>query len=643
MSSHTGFNLSWLRLTGPDLEPAQIDFRPGLNVVWGASETGKSFIFSCIDFMLGAETPPKNIDELKGYITVHLAITDHAGNQHVLERGLQGGSFRHFDATGDDWTLSNPQVLFPAHDPARTDTISYLLLSAAGIEKAVILTGIGKGETGQLSFRDVAHMTLIDEERIIAGRSPIYPSGQYGKETREMAIFTHLISGTEWSGVIAQPDIKLEKATWRGKSDLYVQLIGELTREASENQLTLEELESRIAETDRVIAEVSSKIEESSRIIANTMVSRKAAWEGAQKIRSRIIMIEQLRERFELLHRHYQSDLSRLQFISEGDFFLAQLGAPHCPFCGEVLSDHAADQLAEEAGKASIQEATTEEARKIEANVRDLEKTLSSLANEQELLNADIRLQQELLSQADSTIRHELEPRLTIDRNELAALVATRTALFSKQFVQQRLDQMTARFAALGKEPKRKKVNTTKVSPNPDPEHFRLFANEIADVLTNWRYLKSGVVDFDDQMDVVVAGQPRRNHGKGIRAVLHSAFTIAIMNHCAKQKLKHSGLVLLDSPLTSFKENDHYAVDDDIQIGFFTTLLNLPERQQVIVFENKKPPIELLGALRHTHFSGTAGVGRKGFIPERIGLEHKIQPAAARAREATDGSRAGEP
>ena len=623
MSAHTGYNLSWLRLTGPGMEPAQIDFRPGLNVVWGASETGKSFIFSCIDFMLGAETTPKKIDELNGYTTAFLAITEYSGDQHVLERGLQGGNFRHFNVTGNDWTVTNPQVLLPAHDPTRTDTISSLLLTAAGIENSIILTGIKNGETGQLSFRDIAHMTLIDEERIIAARSPIYPSGQYNKETREMAIFTHLISGTEWSGVVARPDIKLEKATWRGKRELFEQLIAELKREAGDNPIPLNELATRIAEIDRLVVAITSKIGESSKLIADTMVLRKAAWERAQKVRSRLLMIEQLSERFELLHEHYQSDLKRLQFISEGDFFLAQLGAPHCPFCGEVLSDHAASQLAAEAGKASIQEATAEEARKILANVRDLKKTLAVLTDEKERLTVDIRQQQELLTQAESTIRHELEPQLATDRKELAAMVETRAALLSKQFVQQRLEQLTARCETLGKEPKRKRGTIAPVSPNPDPAHLRLFANEVADILTKWRYLKSGVVEFDDKMDLVVGGKPRRNHGKGIRAVLHSAFTIALMNHCAKQNLRHTGLVLLDSPLTSFKQKDQYAVDEDIQIGFFTALLNLPKCQQVIVFENKEPQTELLSMLRHTHFSGTVGVGRRGFIPDHIQPDYK--------------------
>ena len=130
-------------------------------------------------------------------------------------------------------------------------------------------------------------------------------------------------------------------------------------------------------------------------------------------------------------------------------------------------------------------------------------------------------------------------------------------------------------------------------------------------------YLKTGVVEFNKETDLVVAGQPRRNRGKGIRTVLHSAFTIGIMKHCERQNLPHTGLILLDSPLTSYKEKDYQEVTEDIQIGFLESLLKLPEHQQVIVFENKKPPASILPRLRHTHFSGTPGVNRAGFIPPK--------------------------
>ena len=45
----TGFQLRKLQITGPDVAVAEIDFGPGLNVVSGASDTGKSYLVETVD------------------------------------------------------------------------------------------------------------------------------------------------------------------------------------------------------------------------------------------------------------------------------------------------------------------------------------------------------------------------------------------------------------------------------------------------------------------------------------------------------------------------------------------------------------------------------------------------------------------
>src|SRR6267142_2959066 len=54
------FHMRALSFHGPDREPAVVSFESGLNVVYRASNTGKSFIVDTIDFMLGGN-PPKQL------------------------------------------------------------------------------------------------------------------------------------------------------------------------------------------------------------------------------------------------------------------------------------------------------------------------------------------------------------------------------------------------------------------------------------------------------------------------------------------------------------------------------------------------------------------------------------------------------
>jgi len=52
---------------GKNKQPAELTFTKGLNVLTGASNTGKSYVVQCLDYILGSGVPPKPIQESAGY------------------------------------------------------------------------------------------------------------------------------------------------------------------------------------------------------------------------------------------------------------------------------------------------------------------------------------------------------------------------------------------------------------------------------------------------------------------------------------------------------------------------------------------------------------------------------------------------
>ena len=66
-----GFHLETLTIRGKGKEDATVEFKDGLNVIAGPSNTGKSYIFSCINFLLGESRPPKTIDAARGQPVGH--------------------------------------------------------------------------------------------------------------------------------------------------------------------------------------------------------------------------------------------------------------------------------------------------------------------------------------------------------------------------------------------------------------------------------------------------------------------------------------------------------------------------------------------------------------------------------------------
>ena len=186
-----GFWLKSLRLTGPDVEDAEIDFEKGLNVICGPSDTGKTFILQCIDFILGGKDKPKEIPEADGYDTVFLEIRTYDGDkQIILQRSLQGGDI---EVVKQD---ELPIIVKPKHDKDNTDSISYVLLQLSGLENKKLKKN-KDGVTQSLSFRNVIKFCVVSEQDVQKENSPIL-TGQYTSKTEVVPI-----SWTGSSGFLA--------------------------------------------------------------------------------------------------------------------------------------------------------------------------------------------------------------------------------------------------------------------------------------------------------------------------------------------------------------------------------------------------------------------------------------------------------
>lgn len=57
MSDRSRIVIDQLMFTGPERTPVSVQFKSGVNIIWGASNTGKSFVRKSIDYLLGGELP----------------------------------------------------------------------------------------------------------------------------------------------------------------------------------------------------------------------------------------------------------------------------------------------------------------------------------------------------------------------------------------------------------------------------------------------------------------------------------------------------------------------------------------------------------------------------------------------------------
>jgi hypothetical protein len=81
-------------------------------------------------------------------------------------------------------------------------------------------------------------------------------------------------------------------------------------------------------------------------------------------------------------------------------------------------------------------------------------------------------------------------------------------------------------------------------------------SDEVKNVFTSWGIACEKVYYDPTLNDIEIDGKKRSNSGKGYRAIYLSGFMVAILLFCLRNSLKHPNFLVLDSPLTQYKERD---------------------------------------------------------------------------------------
>src|SRR3546814_3146411 len=125
----------------------------------------------------------------------------------------------------------------------------------------------------------------------------------------------------------------------------------------------------------------------------------------------------------------------------------------------------------------------------------------------------------------------------------------------------------------------------------------------VSTVLRAWRFPGECQTFFDIEgdFDLIIDGKRSRNNGKGVRAITHAAFKVALLTFCRSRGLPHSGFLVLDMPLITYRdpirsragaiEADEAVIQQsDLKERMFEHIGSLSELGQFIIFDNADPP-----------------------------------------------------
>lgn len=81
------FYIKSIGASGPKVEYSQVMFDAGVNILHGPSNSGKSYVISCINFMLGASEVPFTRAST-GYDTIHMTMESMDGRFVQMKRRI---------------------------------------------------------------------------------------------------------------------------------------------------------------------------------------------------------------------------------------------------------------------------------------------------------------------------------------------------------------------------------------------------------------------------------------------------------------------------------------------------------------------------------------------------------------------------
>jgi hypothetical protein len=581
-------------------------------VIYGAANTGKTHVLHLIDFALGASTPPEAPPEQRGYEGILLGIEALDGRSWTLCRSLQGGDILKLDGLQEQWPGGGVgEVLGATHRAA--NSLSKFLLNVVGMI-GVRLRRNAKGDLQDLSFMNIAHLVIIPEGKIQSEVSPV-ETGQYTSKTIEFSIFKYLLTAID---------------------DSSLQIADRQHRDRAKIAAQLELLDAQIADAEQAVTSLAEEREdlgERHERLEETVDAALRAWSEASvdyrslAARRRVLRthrdeyldrqdeIDLLLARFALLAQQYESDLSRLAAIEEAASIFAALDEGPCPWCGADTAhrgEHASVLC--EGNTDAIRDAARAEQLKIKLKARELTATVGELNTERaEIVDLSPSIDAEL-SSLEQEIRAEL-PDIQEARAKITEVISARDATQGALARYQNVDRL--------KQTRLDIVGDTEIDSvaliaegGVDTSLLDEFSQSIEYFLREWSFPAQRVFFDLPRRDIQVSGKPRRINGKGVRAVLHAAFSLGLLRFTAEREKPHPRLLLLDSPLVTYRDP---MTDDEVRLAqsnlndrFYEPFRAWDARLQVIIIENRDPPRWLPEIAKIERFTG-ATFGRAGF------------------------------
>ncbi|OEF57939.1 hypothetical protein [Enterovibrio norvegicus] len=596
---------------------SKIIFDNPVHIVHGASNTGKSLLIEAIDYMFGAEKLKPVLPESKNYKQVVMQVTLN-GEEFTIFREWPSIKFEIYNGHIDTKIDSDFYGYFK-HGQATNNVANISDFYLKGIRGAKVLSNL-HGEKSSLTIRLLSRIILSSEEKIISTASPIVV-GDRTEDTTNKNVFKFLLTGVDDSEIKLIVRKKEFTSENKGQKEALSYVIDSFKLDLifpEENGDSLHERDKKLTIS---IDGLLEKIGYSQEALSEVVSEKKIISCELMDTSNRIDVIKVNLANFKTLNSIYSCDIDRLNSQEEAAFLLSVGHSGQCDFCGETPKT-VCNQLT---NVKNLAQASLAEIEKIKSKKSELELTTHDLEKQLNILIAQHETLKKKLEHLDVETERRV-PDLISEDSSLATLRKEKSSVQQDLCVHEKINAFNKRLQEIELTPVPKPYKSKDFYP--EDESISDFCSIYSKILSEIKFPGEHKVDFDFKtFDVIIDDVPRHLNGKGVRAILHSVFKVALLMHCRSKGLYHPGIVILDSPLVTYRDplnsklgklstDEKELAQTKISYHFLNFLYKIRDQGQFIIVENIDIPTSFKDSIGIDTFYGkNATVGqRKGLL-----------------------------
>lgn len=636
-----------------------IPFYPGINIIYGDSDTGKSSILEFINYLLGASSI-ELADEVKssvGYAALELEIN---GEKMTIKRDIYRPQeyVEVYPCEVHKCSQFFPKKYSAAFtDPHAPDGFfSDFLLDSLGFPKVKIKVSPSKAdsEVRRLSFRNIFKYVYVNQDDV--GSKGFLDLNNPVFATRNREVLKYMFNVLDSS--IAELEAEIASRTKESKAILSkYNSVSEFLRETNYDSRT--SIDDAIDEIDKVIGDLQVELERLNR----TMVSSSSSHSELKSIfnelslneKSTALSINKTRaqiESYSRLKNDYENDIAKINGILHAQSRIGEVAhsANPCPICNTPINIASSGEALQtsEASSLFAELSSIQKKKSIQVLIDELSLKSRELSKDHAAINLDIVKAREIidteneamvtpyLTQRDSLIR-ELASRKE-SRNHLVNSIKVRNQ-------QQKIHDAYENVLLVIKQLDERLAELKQSAPS-----VAEILSELSDYLKS--YLKK--VNIKRQEGISVSSRSfapvirdREYHNitsGGLRTIASVGLLISILESSIDSEVNHPRLLMIDTvgkylgKTTKQKYQDQTDAADDLREGIsdplkyqnmYEHLLSVANRAeakevpcQIILVDNDVPDtfVNRYKAYIVAHYSST---GENG-LP--VGLIDDVEP-----------------